>query len=194
MTKPPSVFSLLKYINVSCFAWFQTLKALLDLNCNPWCRSVIQAGLVHVCITGQNTRLPEQHLPQNSLWDSCAIQCKEMIHWFNFPFKLTQIPTSHLLPEFGEDYRESFGCDILPQHTDTPTAGFTAAGPTQPLPSPALMEGTRKGTKNPGLFGISTFLPGLELAGGRMRERRLEFGKAAGPSGTAFNYHKPQTQ
>lgn len=35
MTNPRAVFSLPKYINVSFFARFQALKALLDFNCNP---------------------------------------------------------------------------------------------------------------------------------------------------------------
>lgn len=50
-----------------------------------------------------------------------------------------------------------------------------------------------EGTKNQGLFDAPTFLSGMGLAGGGLRERRLEFGEAAGPSGTAFNYHEPQT-
>lgn len=53
-----------------------------------------------------------------------------------------------------------------------------------------------KGTKNllGDLLGTCTSLPGFGLAGGATSERHLQSGEAAGPGGTAFNYHEPQTR
>lgn len=128
-----------------------------------------------------------------------SVQGNETTHWFNFHFKLTQISISHLLPEFWGGLEGTFWtCSPSPAHRYACSGGAgrvpRSPGTQSPFPSPALTEGATKATKNQGLFDVSTFLPGFGLAGGGLRERRPEFGEAAGPSGTAFNYHEPQTR
>lgn len=69
------------------------------------------------------------------------------------------------------------------------TEGPTPSPPPQPC-SPGRCSEIQQKFRGC-LLGTSTFLPGFGLAGG-MCERHLEPEEAAGPSGTAFNYHEPQ--